>query len=126
MRFSYLPPGSLTPRRYRCQPDLEIAARIDAAEKAANGPIARPQVNAIRADVESWLAPSFSSLRYGLPSYAPAAAALSGSKFAPARTTKRRWARFTILYQPQRETNLRVRLDEYLRFGLEAGIFYDS
>jgi hypothetical protein len=36
VRFSYVPPGSLTPRRYRCQPDLEIAARIDAAEKAAN------------------------------------------------------------------------------------------
>jgi hypothetical protein len=28
------------------------------------------------------------------------------------------------LYQPQRETNLRVRLDEYLRYGLEAGFFY--
>ena len=28
------------------------------------------------------------------------------------------------LHQPQRETNLRLRLDEYLRFGLEAGFFY--
>ena len=28
------------------------------------------------------------------------------------------------LYQPQREANLRVRLDEYLRFGLHAGLFY--
>ena len=26
------------------------------------------------------------------------------------------------LYQPQRETNLRLRLDEYLRYGLEAGL----
>ena len=33
---------------------------------------------------------------------------------------------FHDLYQPQREINLRVRLDEYLRFGLEAGIFYAS
>ena len=30
------------------------------------------------------------------------------------------------LYQPQRETNVRIRLDEYLRFGLKAGIFYAS
>jgi hypothetical protein len=30
------------------------------------------------------------------------------------------------LFEPQRETNLRVRLAEYLRFGLEAGIFYAS
>jgi hypothetical protein len=30
------------------------------------------------------------------------------------------------VYQPQREANLRVRLNEYLRFGLEAGVFYVS
>jgi hypothetical protein len=29
---------------------------------------------------------------------------------------------FQSLAQPQRETNLRVRLDEYLRFGLEAAL----
>ena len=28
------------------------------------------------------------------------------------------------LYAPQREDNLRIRMDEYLRFGLEAGFFY--
>jgi len=28
------------------------------------------------------------------------------------------------LKQPQRESNLRIALDEYLRFGLEAGIFF--
>jgi hypothetical protein len=33
---------------------------------------------------------------------------------------------FHHLFQPQRETNLRVRLDEYLRAGLQAGIFYES
>jgi hypothetical protein len=30
------------------------------------------------------------------------------------------------LYVPQREAHLRARLGEYLRFGLEAGIFYVS
>ena len=33
---------------------------------------------------------------------------------------------FHNLYQPQREANLRARLKEYLRFGLETGIFYAS
>ena len=28
------------------------------------------------------------------------------------------------LNQPQREANLRIRLDEYLRFGLHAGVFF--
>ena len=31
---------------------------------------------------------------------------------------------FNQVQQPQREANLRTALDEYLRFGLEAGIFY--
>jgi len=30
------------------------------------------------------------------------------------------------VFQPQRETNLRIRLDEYLRFGLHAGVLYAS
>ena len=124
VRFSYVPPGSLTPRRYRCQPDLEIAQRIDAAEKAANGPIPQAQVNAIRAEVLSWLAPSFSSLRYGAPNYAQ----LRGSCPAQIRagaSDESEMGAFHDLFQPQRETNLRVRLEEYLRFGLEAGIFYE-
>ena len=28
------------------------------------------------------------------------------------------------LKQPQRESNLRIRLDEYLPFGLDAGLIY--
>ena len=33
---------------------------------------------------------------------------------------------FHDLFQPQREINLKIRLKEYLRFGLEAGIFYET
>jgi hypothetical protein len=33
---------------------------------------------------------------------------------------------FHDLFQPQRESDLRTRLDEFLRFGMEAGIFYAS
>ena len=33
---------------------------------------------------------------------------------------------FHHLFAPQRETNVTVRLEEYLRFGLEAGILYAS
>ena len=31
---------------------------------------------------------------------------------------------FSHLRQPQREANLRVRLEEYLPFGLEPGLIY--
>ena len=99
VRFSYLPPGSLTPRRYRCQPDFEIATRIDAAEKAAGGAIGSVQVNAIRAEFRvGWC-------RASRPcAMAWRATANCGSlvrrRFAPAPTMKRRWARSTICFSP--------------------------
>lgn len=31
---------------------------------------------------------------------------------------------FHDVFAPQREDNLKIRLHEYLRFGLEAGVFY--
>ena len=93
--------------------------------KPPAGPIAAIQVNAIRADVESWLVPSFSTLRYGLASYGQLRLSCPAQIRAGADDEAEMGA-FHDLYQPQRETNLRVRLDEYLRFGLEAGIFYDS
>jgi hypothetical protein len=45
-RFSFVPHGSATPRRYRCQPELEIASQIEQAEKAAqasNTTLTRPK-----------------------------------------------------------------------------------
>jgi hypothetical protein len=33
---------------------------------------------------------------------------------------------FSFLKQPQREANLRAALDEYLRWGLEAGVLFAS
>ncbi|MGE5217806.1 MAG: hypothetical protein ACM3SP_12465 [Chloroflexota bacterium] len=125
VRFSYVPPGSLTPRRFRCQPDLEIAGRIDAAEKAANGPIPQAQVNAIRADVLSWLVPSFSSLRHGAPDYGQLRSACP-AQIRTGASDESEMGAFHDLFQPQRETNLKVRLEEYLRFGLEAGSFYET
>jgi hypothetical protein len=125
VRFSYVPPGSLTPRRFRCQPDFEIATRIDKAQKAANGPISQAQVNAIRSEVLSWLAPSFTSLRYDTPAYGQLRSSCPAQIRGGAEDEAEMGA-FHDLFQPQRETNLRVRFEEYLRFGLEAGIFYQT
>jgi hypothetical protein len=125
VRFSYVPQGSLTPRRYRCQPDLEIATRIDLAEKTANGSIPQAQANAIQAEVLSWLAPSFSSLWFGDPDYVQLRAACP-AQIRTGASDESEMGVFHDLFQPQRETNLRVRLEEYLRFGLEAGSFYES
>ncbi len=90
VRYSYLPPGSVTPRRYQCVSDVR---------------------------------PIFTSTRYGDPGYAQLSRSTS-DKIRTGASDEAEMGVFHDLYQPQRETNLRVRLDEFLRFGLEAGIFY--
>ena len=95
MRFSFVPQDSITPRRFKCQPDA-----------------ARPQV-----------VPEFTSSRYADPSYCQL-------RLATARVIREgaddggEMGVLHALFQPQRESNLRIRLDEYLRFGLHAGLFY--
>jgi hypothetical protein len=97
VRFSYLPLESEAPRRYRCRPENEAeAARV------------RPQ---------------FTSRGYGDPGYAQLSQG-SAVEIRQGADDEAEMGAFHDLFQPQRETNLRVRLDEYLRFGLEAGIIY--
>ncbi len=97
VRFSYVPLGSIVPRRYRCQPtDTSDALRV------------RPQ---------------FTSLRYGDPGYGQLAQR-TATEIRAGADDEGEMGAFHKLYQPQRETNLRVRLEEYLRFGLEAGSLY--
>lgn len=93
IRFSFVPPGSRTPRRFRCAGD-DVAHR-----------------------------PFHTSLRYGEPGYMQ----LRRSTHEAIRTGSDDEGAMGVtheLHEPQRETNLRVRLDEYLRYGLEAGFFY--
>ncbi|WP_431970455.1 hypothetical protein [Nocardia sp. bgisy134] len=67
--------------------------------------------------------PHFTSLRYGDPGYAqlrpstPDAIRRGADDGGEMGVTH-------YLHEPQREINLRLRLDEYLRFGLEAGFIY--
>ena len=93
IRFSFVPAGSRTPRRFRC---------------AGGDPAHIPQ---------------FTSLRYGDPAYMQLRAATHEAIRTGASDESEMGATHE-LYQPLRETNLRLRLDEYLRYGLEAGLFY--
>jgi hypothetical protein len=122
VRFSYVPePYTLS--RYRCQPDFEITHQIETAEKANNKLLNQLQRDSIRTKILDWLVPVFTSTRYGHPACGQLHmtcpkqiqnGAEDGSEMGV----------FQHLQQPQREVNLRACLDEYLRFGLEAGIFY--
>jgi hypothetical protein len=69
--------------------------------------------------------PQFTTERYGQPAYCQ----LSGRCPIEIRTgadDESEMGVFHDVFAPQRQTNLEVRLEEYLRFGLEAGIFYAS
>jgi hypothetical protein len=95
VRFSFIPVGSLVPNRFRCVPN----------------------------DAHPDALPHFTSLRYGDPGYAQLRRATDVS-IREGADDGGEMGVMHPLYQPQRETNLRIRLDEYLRFGLRAGIFY--
>jgi hypothetical protein len=96
VRFSWLPLSAHVPRRYRCQPEEGV-----------------PPV-----------APRMLSLRYGTPIYGWLSARTADAVRRGAEDEGEMGA-FHHLLASQRETNLRVRLAEYLRAGLESTMFYE-
>ncbi|MBS7542776.1 hypothetical protein [Ancylobacter oerskovii] len=125
VRFSYVPPASATPRRYRCQPDQEVADALERRQRETGAELSDAQAAAIRAGVLAWLKPRFTSLRYGRPGYGQLATRCP-AQIRTGADDEAEMGAFHALYQSQRETNLKVRVEEYLRFGLEAGLFYES
>jgi hypothetical protein len=122
VRFSFVPFGSRTPRRHRCQPDLAIRARLDEA-LAADPTMTAADQDALRASVATRVQPSFAAAAYGRPAYGQ----LRRSTPVEIRTGAAdgsEMGAYCGLKEPQRESNLRTRLDEYLPFGLEAGPIY--
>jgi hypothetical protein len=69
------------------------------------------------------LTPVFTSKRLGDPGYAQLSDVVAAELLTGADNGAEMGV-FNRIQQPQRETNLRAALDEYMRFGLEAGIFY--
>ena len=96
VRFSYLPAGAITPRTYKC---------------VVQGK-GQPQ-------------PLIQSLRYGDPAYC--------KLFSVTDDAIRRGAddggemgAFHFVLAPLRETDLRIRMSEYMPVGLEFGLFYEN
>lgn len=108
VRFSYLPPGSQTPRRFRCQPEASAVLRPGPPpEEIQPDPLVH--------------APAFGSLRYGSPHYA----VLSPETPLAIREASDDEAEpgvFHDLFFPHIEANVRARLAEFLPLGLDAGL----
>lgn len=119
VRFSYVPDGSRTPRRFECQPDLALARR---KQELGLGP-SDTLPPAERAAVLARVRPEFTAVRYGDPAYAQLSLACA-VEIATGAEDGAEMGAYASLQQPQRAANLRAVLEEYLPFGLEAGIFY--
>lgn len=125
VRFSYVPPGSTVPRRFRCQPDLALEERLRELRDETNNPgLTMPENEQKR--IELWMKPEFSSEDYGDPDYAQLS---MGCPVCPKGISTgaedgSEMGVFNYLKQPQREANIRTNLNEYLRFGMNAEIFY--
>jgi len=123
VRFSYVTPGSRTPRRYECQPDLVEQA---VADRFAAKEIATPaERDALQARERVRVRPEFTSVRYGTPTYAQLAGTCA-AEITGGADDESEMGVFHHLYQPQRAANLRARLDEYTPAGMDAGIIYAS
>ncbi|MDR0781047.1 MAG: hypothetical protein LBF16_10195 [Pseudomonadales bacterium] len=117
LRFSWVPENCRTPRRYRCQPDEVIAAvkaRIpeDAAKRASE--IANETLR---------VQPRFTAQRYGNPAYAQLALECA-MEIQRGADDESEMGVFHDLFQPQREANLRARLNEYTPAGIDVGIIF--
>jgi hypothetical protein len=106
VRFCYVPVGSRTPRQFHCQPVIPEGAAPTGRE-------------AFLAKVR----PRFTSLCYGDPGYCQLTID-TPREIRRGADDESEMGVFSSLRQPQREDGLRIRLEEYLRVGLEAGIFF--
>ncbi|GLZ81521.1 hypothetical protein Afil01_63280 [Actinorhabdospora filicis] len=102
VRFSHVPPASLTPRRHRCQPDLALEAG------------GAPDAQIIARVTPAFVAEDFGHFGYAqlTPGTAPelSTGADDGTEMGV----------FGVVHRPQRLANLTGALDEYLPFGLAA------
>jgi hypothetical protein len=122
IRFCYVAPGSRTPRRYECQPDLVEQA---VADLFADNQIDAEQRDELLARERSRADPEFNSLRYGNPTYCQLADACAVEISAGAEDESEMGA-FHDLYQPQRVAALRTRLAEYTPAGCDTGVIIAS
>jgi hypothetical protein len=155
VRYSYLPQGSVTARRFRCQPELAVsravaeqlpallARELPAALEQGAGNLGldsaaelsqpqRDQVEAeldgdIRRRIERRVRQRIQVALTSVDPADPAYAQLSKTAAVELRTGAEDGTEigaFCFLRQPQRHAQLRALIDEYVRFGLEVGLFY--
>lgn len=129
LRFSYITPGSRTPSRFMCQPDLvesaiEHSLRLQAKEKGLSPPT-DDQIKAAQSCERIRVKPQFNSTRYGMPTYCQLASNCA-KEIKRGAEDESEMGVFHDLFHAQHEANLRVRLDEYVPAGSDVSIIFAS
>ncbi len=117
VRFCYVRPRSRTPRRYNCQPDL-VLAQLPPAKKGEADALAEA-----RADEEARVRPRFNSTVYATPRYCQLSEDCA-PEIRRGADDESEMGAFHDLFQPQREANLRARLNEFTPAGMDAGLIF--
>jgi hypothetical protein len=126
MRFCYVTPGSRTPKRFECQPDLvERAIIAEAQQDSLTIPMTNAQRNALLQQARARVEPEFNSTRYGKPTYCQLSDHCA-VEITTGADDESEMGVFHDLYQPQREANLSARLNEYTPADMNVGIIYAS
>ena len=122
IRFCYVTPGSKTPRRYECQPDL-----VEESVRAlfTKGDLTPQQRDTMIANERLRVEPAFNSVRYGTPAYCQLA-----DECAPEITSgaddESEMGVYHDLFQPQRIANLKARLEEYTPAGGGVQVIFSN
>jgi hypothetical protein len=122
VRYSYLTLDSLVPQRYRCQPDTAIRIAL-AAATVADPSMTAAQEAALSANTALGIVPRFTASDYGDPAYAQLSA-VCAIEISAGADDGAEMGVFHDLFTALREKNLGIRLSEYLRLGLEAGVLH--
>jgi hypothetical protein len=119
LRFSAIAEHSRTPRRYNCQPDLveQAAAQLKNLSDEERADMKQRERDRVL--------PQFMSMRYGNSAYCQLAYSCA-PEIKQGADDESEMGVFHDLYQPQREANLRTRLDDVIPADMEAGILYMS
>ena len=109
LRYCYVPLDSLTPKRFRCQPDLAIAQAIQSGTS----------------DVPRHVRPTFSSLRYGSPWYLQLSQ-WCGEEITRGAEGEGEMGVFFHRWNSHRASNLIHRVEESVPSGTDVTVIYTT
>ena len=120
LRFCYVAPGSRTPRRFQCQPDL-VVQPIE--EQFRRGELTSAERDVAVNQEQLRVKPEYNSVRYGTPTYCQLALG-AADEIRRGADDESEMGVYHDLFQPQREANLRSRLRDFTPAGVQSAIIF--